>query len=264
MQQKITHLINSDCMKPAQEVVLACAHISHYEGRVEDSKPHQHPYVQVLYVIKGVIRVQTCDGYFIIPPTKAIWIPPKVDHLVRFSGSLEIANLYLSDEVLNNTEIVKNCKLFPVNNLLRELFIKICELSKVTKEKSLGGHILNVILNLITFEDTQKFYLTRPQDPRLTKIVQKVEKDIARNETLKQLAQSTGASAKTLSRLFYKELNMTFSQWRGQLRVFKAIEWLAQGVSVTSVGFEVGFESTSSFISFFKKVTGKTPAKFFD
>ena len=244
--------------------MLCCAHLSIYEDKTDTEVPHQHAYTQILYVVKGVIRIQTPEGYFVVPPSQAIWIPPHVDHSVTFTGRLECANLYFSQEfIVQNLSPPKDCKLFHVDQLLRELCIKMCVLPKVAGDRTLGFSIAKVILGLIQFEPHTKFKIVRPQDKRLLKIVKKVERDLGNSQTLEELAPFTGASHRTLSRLFHKELHMSFSHWRGQLRIFRALELLAQGISVTSVGMEVGFESTSSFISYFKKVTGKTPLKYF-
>ncbi len=72
-----------------------------------------------------------------------------------------------------------------------------------------------------------------------------------------------GASARTLSRLFVRELNMTFDEWRRQVRLQEALYRLAQGRSVSSVAYDLGYESSSGFIEMFRKTLGRTPGQYF-
>jgi AraC-like DNA-binding protein len=67
-----------------------------------------------------------------------------------------------------------------------------------------------------------------------------------------------------LTRLFIKETEMTFRQWRQQARLIEALKLLAKGTSVKEVAFDVGYESVSAFIYMFKKSLGSTPGNFFD
>jgi len=56
---------------------------------------------------------------------------------------------------------------------------------------------------------------------------------------------------------------MTFGKWRQQLRLLHALSLLASGEPVTSVALEVGYDSTSAFISAFKGAMGTTPGRYY-
>ena len=55
---------------------------------------------------------------------------------------------------------------------------------------------------------------------------------------------------------------MSFRRWRQQFQVMFALERLAEGHSVQTVAFDLGYESASAFITMFKGVLGKPPANF--
>jgi AraC-like DNA-binding protein len=55
---------------------------------------------------------------------------------------------------------------------------------------------------------------------------------------------------------------MSFGRWRQQARLLHALRLLAVGESVTAVALEAGYESTSAFISMFKKTFGTTPGRY--
>lgn len=65
-----------------------------------------------------------------------------------------------------------------------------------------------------------------------------------------------------LLRLFKKHYGLTPRQYLIDKRIEKSKEQLINGMSVTETCFAVGFESSSSFSTLFKKKTGSTPAEF--
>jgi AraC-like DNA-binding protein len=56
---------------------------------------------------------------------------------------------------------------------------------------------------------------------------------------------------------------MSFGKWRQQLRLLHAMRQLALGRPVTTVAFEVGYDSPSAFIAMFRSVLGTTPTRYF-
>jgi AraC-like DNA-binding protein len=52
---------------------------------------------------------------------------------------------------------------------------------------------------------------------------------------------------------------MSFGRWRQQLSVMLAVEWLAGGASIQQVAADLGYESTPSFVTMFRKALGTSP-----
>ena len=57
--------------------------------------PHAHPWGQVALSSTGVIRVTVPHGSYIVPPSRAVWIPPGVEHAVTVIEDAELLTLYL-------------------------------------------------------------------------------------------------------------------------------------------------------------------------
>src|SRR5664279_3246668 len=57
--------------------------------------PHSHPWGQVALSATGVVRVTSPDASFIVPPSRAVWIPPGVEHAVTVIEDAELLTLYL-------------------------------------------------------------------------------------------------------------------------------------------------------------------------
>src|SRR5436305_7845255 len=57
--------------------------------------PHAHPWGQVALSATGVIRLTTPNASYIVPPSRAVWIPPGVEHAVTVIEDAELLTLYL-------------------------------------------------------------------------------------------------------------------------------------------------------------------------
>lgn len=111
--------------------------------------------------------------------------------------------------------------------------------------------------------DLLPFQLPKPQDPRALCLARHFQDYPDDPRSLALLAPQTGASQRTLERLFLKETGMTCGRWRQQCRLLNAITKLASGTSVTEVGLAMGYQSTSAFIAMFRAALGVTPGKYF-
>ena len=61
-------------------------------------------------------------------------------------------------------------------------------------------------------------------------------------------------------RLFKKIYGKTPHQYLIDVRIEKAKQLLQKGISISEVGYSIGFDSISSFTGLFKKMTGLTPS----
>jgi AraC-like DNA-binding protein len=68
-----------------------------------------------------------------------------------------------------------------------------------------------------------------------------------------------GASSRTLARHFERDTGMSLRDWRTRLRLLRAIEWLAQGRSPTTIAHELGYASASAFNYMFRMEMGMSP-----
>ena len=107
------------------------------------------------------------------------------------------------------------------------------------------------------------FMKAMPADPRATRAAELLRSDPAGRLPLTEIASRAGASGRTLERLFQVETGLKFASWRRRMRLLHALRLLASGESVTSVALEAGYESTSAFISMFRRELGVTPARYY-
>jgi AraC-like DNA-binding protein len=84
--------------------------------------------------------------------------------------------------------------------------------------------------------------------------------------SLSQMSFDLKIPERTLSIYFNKELNLTFSEWRKNLRIDHVCKMIEQGESknltIEAISSNAGFASRSKFIDAFKERKGLTPSAF--
>lgn len=87
------------------------------------------------------------------------------------------------------------------------------------------------------------------------------QRNFDKSISLDDAARSVGVSPKYLSRIFKDEAGVGFSEYKVQVKIERAREWLVQtGYNVNQISEKLGYENVESFIRAFKKITGLTPS----
>src|SRR5208283_544202 len=122
--------------------------------------------------------------------------------------------------------------------------------------------LIEMIVDQLKAVESVPLQLPCPVDPRAQRVVERLVANPGEHRKLEKLCRECGASKRTIQRLFRDETKMTFSKWRQQLRLLHAMQRLASGEKVTAAALDAGYNSTSAFISMFRKQLGKTPARY--
>jgi len=86
--------------------------------------------------------------------------------------------------------------------------------------------------------------------------------DIQAKQQKNNWSKQVGASERTLSRLFTKEVGMTYPLWRQHLRLISSLNLLETTLSVQEVAFKVGYNADSLFIYAFKQLFRQTSQQY--
>lgn len=221
---------------------------------------HSHERSQFLYASDGVMSVVTNQGSYVIPPQRAVWIPGRVQHEVYCRTAVSLRTLYVRVDA--RPDLPQSCTVLAVTNLLREL---ILEAVNIPIEYDIGGRhdkIMDLILEEIIAIPDARLHVPMPSSVRLRRICTRILSDPARSDVIDQLATAAGCSRRTFTRLFRKETGMSFSAWRQHVRLLEATSRLTAGQPVTSVAFDVGYNSQSAFTATFHRVFGATPTDY--
>lgn len=222
---------------------------------------HSHDRSQLLYASSGVMRVSTSNGIWVVPPQRAVWIPAQTSHQIAISGELFMKTLYIDASFFSGPS--KACCVIAVSPLLRELIRHAMAIPPCYPLEGKEGRLLAVILDQIQSMDIDPLALPIPEDKRLLKLYQHISRNPGDDRTLDAWGKVVGATGRTLARRFRMETGLSFGQWRQQIRILEALKLLAMGDTVTTVATELGYASTSAFISMFKRALGKTPRHYF-
>ncbi len=221
---------------------------------------HHHKRGQLLYADEGVMQVGTAAGTWVVAPEQAVWMPPGVEHQVGHRSGVALRTLYIDPQVAR--ELPGECCVVAVPALLRQLILRAMEVGLDYAPGSAGARLMAVILDELRRLRPEPLHLPHPRDVRLKRITEALLADPADGRALADWAKDSGASERTLARLFVKECGMTFGAWRERLRLTQAVARLAEGEAVTSVAYDLGYHSPSAFIAMFKRTLGDTPGRY--
>jgi AraC-like DNA-binding protein len=168
--------------------------------------------------------------------------------------------LYVDETVAR--ELPTECCVVAVPPLLRQLILRAMAVGVDYAPESAGARVMAVILDELRALKPEPLHLPHPRDPRLKKIAKALLADPADGRALADWAKGAGASERTLARLFVKQTGMTFGAWRERLRLTTAVARLAEGEPVTSVAYDLGYQSPSAFIAMFRRSLGDTPGRY--
>ncbi|TYK66820.1 AraC family transcriptional regulator [Colwellia echini] len=224
------------------------------------SDSHSHPRGQFIFSSEGVTKVVTSAGVYLIPSSQAFWCPPNQKHQLFFLGEVNITNLFI--DPFWAKKLPSEQQVLDVSPLVKELILKVIKIGTNYPSKGKERRLMEVVIDEISELIPSNLALPWSDHPKLQTIMQIILNAPSSNNTIEEWASLSHVSARTLSRLFNKELNMTFSKWRMQTRLFYALEKLHEGKSVTFIALELGYSTPSSFISAFKRSLGKSPLEY--
>ena len=216
---------------------------------------------QLAYASQGVMTVHTSNGAWVVPAHRAIWIPSGTEHRIEMYGRVSMRTLYLT--ALLTRRLPRGCRAISVSPLLRELVLHAARLGVLHGTAPTEARLARVIADQLETLPAAPLQLPMPRDPRARKAAELLSHGPGEPRALEKAARIACASRRTLERLFRFETHMTLGRWRQRLRLIEALRLLAAGQAVTSVAFDVGYRSPSSFISAFRRELGTTPTKYF-
>jgi len=219
--------------------------------------PHAHNVHQIVHAERGVMRVMSEAGAWVVPPGRVIWMPARTAHWIDCFTAVEMRTVYLDGD---HPVLPGSCAVWSVSPLMRELLLRLVAGTRPDQEPAL----LDLLLSEIETVDQMPLSLPIPEDRRLRRITEALQADPGDTRDLTSWAREAGATPRTLIRLFRRETGMTFREWRRQLRLLAALERLARGEAVTNVALDLGYASPSAFIQAFRDVLGTTPARYFE
>jgi len=219
-----------------------------------------------------VVRLTVEHGTYLVPPSRALWVPAGVEHAVTVVEDADLRTLYLHHppaRVGPDHAAWRQCRVLEVSDLLRALVMAMdtradgdgsaLSPDELQRERRIDA----LVLDELRRARPVRLGVDLPADKRLRSLCQAVLDDPVRHDTLEGWARDSGASPRTVARLFRQELGTSFVQWRQQVLLAKALAMAARKLPMATIAAELGYASPSAFSAMVRRSVGAPPSQFF-
>jgi AraC-like DNA-binding protein len=215
---------------------------------------------RLIHVHAGVLVVNSETERWVVPAGHALWLLAGVLHRLSAVAPVRFFSLFADASA---APLPAHGGAVVPDRLAEALLIAAADLPHDQPFDEPATRLIQVLLDRLPGLPAVPLGLNWPRDPRTQRIADALSANPADSAILDDLAAAAGVTARTAARLFVKETGQTFGQWRQQLRLLVALEYLGGGSSVTQVALDVGYNDVSSFIAVFRDAFGDTPARYF-
>jgi len=223
-------------------------------------RPHWHARAQFVYAVTGTMRVRTPRRAWIVPTSRALWVPARTGHEIQMYGVVEMHSLYVDAAAASG--MPSDCVVLAVTPLLRELIKRAVVLPAAYDERGDDGLLMRLLMTEMRQLAPCALDLPLPESPELMQLCEHILSDLSAWGPGNRDAGGLAVSSRTLYRRFLRETGITFARWQSQARLLESIRRLAEGVSVTTVALDLGYASPSAFSTMFRRALGLSPRAF--
>src|SRR3954454_17301417 len=194
---------------------------------------HMHREAQLVYAAKGTMQVTTPKGRWLVPPDRAVWVPALFEHAIDVLADIQMRTLYFDLAWLQRearSESLAAEFVVRVSPLLHQAILALFDDHNTGERTALLLRL--AMLELHQAEDSATF-IPLPHEPRCRRAADIVLSDPTGSHEIETLAREVGTSARTLSRLFSSETQLSFKSWCQRARIAAAIEKLSVDANVS-------------------------------
>ncbi|RJQ78186.1 AraC family transcriptional regulator [Pseudonocardiaceae bacterium YIM PH 21723] len=219
---------------------------------------HEHPIHQFAWAARGMLTVQIGEHAWLLPPSRALWIPAGIRHRTSAASVAAMRSLYFAPD--EHTVDWTTPTVVAVGPLLAELIEYLAQPDLTAAARARADA---VVLDLLRPVPVTTIEVPEPREDRARRIHRALTENPADDRELADWGRLVGASGRTLTRIFLAETGLTFGRWRTLVRLHAALPLLAGGASVSVVARRVGYATPSAFVAAFRRATGLTPGGYF-
>lgn len=228
--------------------------------QVYNEKPmHTHRKGQLILALHGGITTEVAHSMRMVPPQYAVWVPGQVMHSNQVTANATLCFLYIEPGAVAMPD---ECCTLKISPLIRELILSLSDVAHEDLGLAKTQHLVQVLFDELPGQPVGELQLPISDNIKIRIMADKMAKDLPEKRSLAQWANELAMSERNLSRLVAKETGLTFLRWRQQLQLITALQLLISGATVQKVAGALGYDSTTAFITMFKKSLGTTPGRY--
>lgn len=220
---------------------------------------HQHRKGQLILALHGAITCEVENALWMVPPQFAVWVPGEVPHSNRATPQAELCFLFIEPGA---AKMPAHCCTLKISPLVRELILTLAQRDENARLMPETQRLIQVLFDELPQQPEQQLQLPVSTHPKIRLMVEMMEAEPAQWQTLSQWASRFAMSERNLARLVVKETGLNFRRWRHQLQLILALQMLVRGLNVQQVALSLGYDSTTAFITMFRKGLGQTPGRY--
>ncbi|MEV4471333.1 helix-turn-helix transcriptional regulator [Nonomuraea sp. NPDC049504] len=219
--------------------------------------PHSHTHHQLAWTRTGVLSIAVDDAHWVLPPTRALWLPAGVVHRTGATRDAILCSLYLDPERCAVGWTVPTA--VGVDGLLAQLIGYLAR-EDLADDARLRAEA--VVPDLLRPLPALPIDVPLPADERARAVADALLAQPSDPRSLDAHARAIGVSRRTLTRLFIRETGMSFDRWRTHVRLRAALPLLAEGRPVSQAAHAVGYATPSAFLAAFRRTVGTSPGRY--
>ncbi|HFZ8995966.1 TPA: helix-turn-helix transcriptional regulator [Citrobacter freundii] len=223
------------------------------------SQRHQHRKGQLILALHGAITCEVANAMWMVPPQYAVWIPGAITHSNRVTPGAELCFLFIEPQAVVMPD---RCCTLKITPLCRELILTLAARTESQRREPVTQRLIQVLFDELPQQPQEQLQLPVSGHPKIRQMVDTMAREPAGWQTLSQWASVFAMSERNLARLVVKETGLSFRRWRHQLQLILSLQALVNGNSVQQVAQTLGYDSTTAFITMFKKGLGQTPGRY--
>lgn len=229
--------------------------ITHPPGRV--SLPTETGWDQIVLANSGLVTAHTASKAWTVPVHRALCVPDGSRLRIETARRTPIRCLYTRTDLEVLGDDVRVINLSP---LAQELIHYAINTAPMNLDEPASAALITLLADQLAGLPDTPLQLPFPTDPTARALATAImsEPSLSLNDQLRTAA----ASRRTLERWFKSQTRMSLGQWRRRACILSAVAMLADGASVSSVAFRVGYASPSSFIAAFRAEFDSPPREF--
>lgn len=217
----------------------------------------------LIYGIEGLFQIDTDIATWRLPPSRAAWIP--AGRFGRASTIKMVRCISVFVEPSFVTSMPTENQVFNATLLIREMFkYSLRWTDERHPDDPSANRFFLTLMDLIRQEmQTSDLYaLPKAQSDDMREVLAYTSSHLDTDIHLEDVAKLAAMSPRTLTRHLQAEIYMTWGQYLQQVRMLKAMDYLAEGKTVTITALEVGYSNMSAFSTAFLKYTELTPTQY--